>query len=64
MLYIPSPPSTSSTSPVMNDGLVGAEEAYRPGHVLRLAEPAERRALQASTSFASSGMTSVSRVST
>ena len=43
LIYIPSPPSTSSTSPVMNAAVVGAEEAYRPRDVLRLAEPAERR---------------------
>ena len=45
-------------------GLVGAEEPYRPGDVLRIAEAAERRVLRASAPCASSGITSVSRVFT
>ena len=44
-IYIPSPPSTSSTSPVMNEAR-RSEEAYRPGHVLRIAEPSERRVVE------------------
>ena len=40
--HMPMPPSTGRPAPVMKRDCVGGEEDHRVGHVLDLAEPAER----------------------